>query len=235
MLAQEFVGGEGLPGHVAHADLTVSTLELSFRHLASSLVGARPSSQRPVSPVRAGANGRSTPYGEGRITTWCSIEAPIPASGISSRTIGGSRPRGDRRADPDRGDDHQHADDLLTCSVHGGDIPSLDRRYPGRRHQAERPVRGGCYSGGCADDGLRDHEVLEGHPDAFEHRDVLGGATHLGARATSARSATTCPAPIAPSSIGISRSPASASATSLDSTTICPRRIVSVSSSRSVR
>ena len=28
MLAQEFVGGEGLPGHVAHADLTVSTLEL---------------------------------------------------------------------------------------------------------------------------------------------------------------------------------------------------------------
>ena len=88
MLAQEFVGGEGLPGHVAHADLTVSTLELSFRHLASSLVGARlPRSDPSVRSVQGRTVGSLDAVRRGPITTWCSIEAPIPASGISSRTI----------------------------------------------------------------------------------------------------------------------------------------------------
>ena len=51
-------------------------------------------------------------------------------------------------------------------------------------------------------------------------------------RTTSARSATMCSAPIAPSAIGIRRSPASARATSRVSTTTFARLTVSVSSSR---
>ena len=76
-------------------------------------------------------------------------------------------------------------------------------------------------------------EILEGQADRFEERDVVGPRAHPGAahdllQVGDARGS----GPIAPSPIGISRSPASSSAAARVSTTTRARRTVSVSTSR---